>query len=254
MKMAIATQGLLAARKEIKNIQKQMDFAAANTITTMAFSSKKVVDAQILRRLDRPTRYTQRAVEVIKARRNTLLSIVRVSSNQGRSDTLKHLFLGGTRTRKGYERVLNRIGALPTGMYTVPGAAAPINTFGNIRKAFIDKMIKQLRGVKIPRNTKSTLPPGIWQRITPRRKHKKGTSASRGARKELFVVHEQVSASDKPRKADAPKPEAIMLFVESPKYRKRFDMLKTVEGVISKDYKREFDKNFKRALATAKRK
>ena len=240
------------ARTELQEIQKQVAFATSQTINTMAFNSKMEVDKQIKTRLQRPTRFAQTAVEVLKGNKSTLTSTVKLRDRRGQSETFGHLFEGGVRRGKPYEGVLRRIGALPAGMYTVPGKAAPINVFGNIRKSFLDKVIKELSNKNIPRNSKSTLPPGVWLRTTPAVKAKKG-KPGRKRGKELFVVHEQVKASGTGRKATGPKPEAVLLFIKRPVYRRIFDMPDTVKDVINKRFNKEFDMNFKRALATAKR-
>lgn len=242
------------ARSELKNIQKQVDFATANTINTIAFVSKSEIDRQIKARLNRPTRFAQRAVEVVKGNRRTLTSTVRVQTRHGQSETFGHLFTGGKREGKGYEGVLKRMGVLPGGMYTVPGKAAPINSFGNIRKAFIDKMIKELSGGNIPAESVSTLPPGIWRRLPERGRKSKRTGHRIKRRKAgLFVVHKQSTGSGRKSKQPGRPPEAVMLFVERPRYRRYFDLPDTVRDVIRKRFDAEFDKNFKRAIATARR-
>lgn len=242
------------ARSELNNIQKQVDFATANTINTMAFNSKAEIDKQIKTKLRRPTRYAQRAIEVKKGNKRTLIATVQVQTRQGQAETLAHLFAGGKREGKAYEGVLRRLGALPRGMYTVPGKAAPINAFGNIRKSFIDRMIKELSSKRIPTETTSTLAPGIWRRLSERGKRSKRTGRRvSGQKAGLFVVHKQSKGSGRRGKQQGRPPEAVMLFVERPRYRRYFDMPDIVRDVIRKRFDAEFSKNFKRAIATARR-
>lgn len=242
-----------AARKELANIKKQTAFATSQTINTMAFGSKKDIDTQIKQRIDRPTRFIQRAIEVDKSTRATLKATVKVGTRQNRSALLGHLFTGGTRRGKPYEGALRGMGVLPRGMYTVPGEGAPINAFGNIRKAFLNKLINQLLAIDIPRNAESSLPPGVWERTTERGKRKRGARRATGRNaKQVFVVHKQTKATGPKRRATGPKPKALLLFVKRPHYRRVFDMPATVIKIVQQRFDREFDKNFKRALATAR--
>lgn len=63
-------------------------------------------------------------------------------------DWLKPQVLGGERAQKASERTLHALGALPAGMYTVPGKAARRDSYGNMSRGQIIEMIASLRRSK----------------------------------------------------------------------------------------------------------
>ena len=240
------------ARSELKRVKSQVPFAMSRTLNTLAFNSKGEVDKQIKERLDRPTRFTQRSIEVIKSSKRKLTSTVKVRDRQKQSSILNHLFTGGIRRGKGLEGRLVSMGVLPRGKYIVPGKVAPLDSFGNIKKSFIKKLVNGLQNIRLSKGNESTLPPGVWMRkfdrATKKRRKKRGLSGT----SEFFVVHKQVKGASRKKGTKTRRPEAILLFVDRPKYRRIFNMEETVKKVILRDLEREFDKNYQFALRTAK--
>ena len=240
------------ARSELKRDKSQVPFATSKTLNDLAFTSKRDVDKQINTRLDRPTRFAQRSIEVVKSSKRKLVSTVKVRDRQKQSAILNHLFTGGVRRGKGLEGKLIGMGVLPRGKYIVPGEKALIDSFGNIRRSFIKKLVTGLQQANISKGNVSTLHPGVWVRKFDRSTKKKRKAQGLGGAFEFFVVHKQIKGTSRKKGTKRIKPEAVLLFVDRPKYRRIFNMEETVKQVILKDLDREFNKNYQFALRTAK--
>ncbi len=145
--------------------------AAARALNNAAFAYRQAVQAEMQARFDRPTPYTTRGFVIDRAGaaggavnpavgqagfgRNTAnfgptgspyLARVRLNSDPNKSgltraDTIGHQFLGGQSKFSGFERALNRIGALPRGWHVVPGGGAKLNAYGNVSPGLIVQLI-----------------------------------------------------------------------------------------------------------------
>lgn len=247
-------------RQHIRGLKDQTPFALSQTLNDLAFSSKADTDKQILRRLHKPKRYTQRAIIVKKATKRKLVARVQVNDKQRKEKLLGHLFTGGKRIGKKLEGKLLQMNVLPRGHFIVPGEAAPLDASGNIRRAFLGKLLRELRTLKLRRNAnESALPPGIWQRseVDTKRARKLARAGLATKREsELFVVHRQVkNASAKKTRRDKGKraPKPLLLFVRRATYRRRFNLPETVTRRITRDLDRTFIKRFRAAERSAAR-
>lgn len=241
------------AKRDLKSKKNQIPFAMSRTINDLAFNAKGDIDVQIKTKLSRPTRYTQRAIEVKKSSKRKLIATVKVRDKQKQSTKLEHLFSGGIRTGKGLEGKLKGLGVLPGGMYIVPGSEAPLDSFGNIKKSFLNNLIKYFQTFKTSRGNTSSLEPGVWMRKFSRAEKKRRKKVGKSGRFEFFVVHKQVDKAQSGRRnQDRQKPEPVLLFINRPKYRRVFNMPETTKQIIIRDLEREFNKNYQNAIRTAK--
>lgn len=240
------------ARKQIKGIRDQVPFATRLTLNQLARTSKKKTEDEINRKIDRPTRFTLRSIQATKATSRTMTATVKVKDKvrpDGRSEAkiLGHLFgdFAGSRQIKAFENLMRSRGILPNGKFIVPGEKMPLDSFGNMRRSALRKVINGLRGTRINRDQVSTLAPGIWLRKIGR--GKKGTQ-------QYFVVHRQIdklSSGERGKKLRPPEP--WILFVDRPRYRRLFNMKTIAQRVIVSDLDKEFEKNYEFALKTAKK-
>ncbi|WP_299078950.1 hypothetical protein [uncultured Paraglaciecola sp.] len=251
----------ISIKHDIRKLQEEMGrtrksqvpFAIRLTLNQLARNSKKVIDKQILSRIDRPTRFTQRAIATKNATRRTMTSRVMVKDRRNENRLLEHLFTGGGRTAKNAEGTLKGLGVLPSGKFIVPGKFAPRDSFGNIRRAFINKLVKYFQTFRPDSNTTSTLSPGVWIRRFDRGQKKTRKNQGKTGSFEFFVVHKQVSGGGKSRRGKKRKaPEPVLLFVDRPRYRRLFNMEETARQVILRDLAIEFRKAYSRAVSTAR--
>lgn len=229
--------------------------ATVSALNDGAWAGVKAARAAMERDFDRPTRFVQGGVRYVKARNDRLYSSVDLDywgNKQGVSveQVLKAEIEGGQRRLKRHEIALQRVGILPAGMFIVPGKAAQIDASGNMAASQINQIVSWFKGfgeqgykanmtdksrqrlAKGKRNARGfeyvailrhrSLPPGIYMRTT---------FALPGIRKS------SVSGS-------ALKP--VMLFVEAPSYRRRFDF----NGEVSKAAVAQFNHSLDAYLKT----
>jgi hypothetical protein len=100
------------------------------------------------------TPYALRSFRVIKSTPETLESRVELrqdSPGKGNeyNKALGHLFIGGTRAWKKMEGAFLKTHYLPPGYAMVPGAAAPLDAFGNVPASFIRQLLSYLGAAEI---------------------------------------------------------------------------------------------------------
>lgn len=119
--------------------------AMALALNDSAFEARRVVQEDMRNSLDRVTPYILRSVQVKKATAEQLVATVEPTYLGGKGvdpqNILKAEIFGGDRKLKRSERALQRVGILPTGYYTVPGTACPLDQYGNIRGSFIVQLL-----------------------------------------------------------------------------------------------------------------
>ncbi len=250
--IAIDVRSDLAAvtDKLIGDLRRQIPFATAKTLTTVAKIAENDVRNEMRDVFDRPTPWTLAGTFVKPATITSLSALVKLKdeSGGGRIYAAKYLraeISGGERALKRYERALRSVGALPNGMQTVPGQGAKLDAYGNVTAAQIIQILSYFRAfpdagyksnstaatrAKLARGTRNKagiayfvgrpadgkLPLGIWKRT-----HLFGGTAI----------------------------TPILLFVDDARYEKRFDF----EYVVRKAAERHLLPVFRLELAEALR-
>lgn len=222
--------------------RRQIPFATAKTLTTIAKLSQKAVQVEMEQKFDRPTPFTLKSTFIKPATKQNLQAMVYIKdfSPGGKSrplnETLAHEFGGGTRVRKRLEVSLERAGLISADEFVVPGEGAKLDRYGNMSRGQVQQVLSQLRAGPDPyayksdstrskRNVKATggyfwsrggkLPRGAWQRT--------GTGV-----------------------------KPILIVIKSPTYRRRIDMNAIVTKVINARFDIEFRKNLAEAIRTAR--
>jgi len=228
--------------------KRQIPYATTLMLNALATSTKKRVEVDIKRNLDRPTNYAQRMMGIKYASKGNLTSQVNVrgSVSGGETKVLGHLFAGRGRSGKGFEGALVDKGIMPRGMWAMPGEGAPLDLFGNIKRAFIKQLIGYLTANRVVKKSA--------QFENRQRKQVKGATTS-----QFFVVNQRKQGGLPlgiwqhvgfgSGKALRP----VIIFVsKEPVYDRYFDLPKTAVSVIAKDAAYEFDRAMRNAIATAK--
>ncbi len=128
---------------------------SAKILTSAAFDVNAEIKTAMHQRFKGgATPYALRAFRVIKSTPETLESRVELrqdSPGKGNeyNKALGHLFSGGTRAWKKMEGAFLKTGYLPPGYAMVPGAAAPLDAFGNIPASFIRQLLSYLGAAEI---------------------------------------------------------------------------------------------------------
>lgn len=152
--MRLADRQLQALEKEIGKAEKQMRLGAAIALTKTARRAEEAIKKEMLDVFDRPTRYTLNATFVKPARAGTkagskvdLTASVKVKDAELKNrgvppvNYLIHQIEGGQRQQKRFERALQRIGVLPDGWLAVPGRAAELDAYGNMKPSQIVQIL-----------------------------------------------------------------------------------------------------------------
>lgn len=231
------------ATRWLNDVQrKQIPFATSVALNNTAKIAQGEIKIGMKSVLDRPKPYTLGGTFVAASTKNSLKAVVglkdKASSGRAAGTYLVPLVAGIPRRQTGWERALQKFGAIPPGMRAVPGAAAKIDSYGNISRAQLTEMMGALKSrarlykgrgkgvyasgyfVAFPgRRETAHLVPGIYRRV-----ERKGES----------IV------------------QPVAIFVDQARYRPTLDIARTVERTVSRDFRREFDAALARALETAR--
>jgi len=205
--------------------------------------------------LDRPKPATTRAMRVEKARRDNLTAIVRLNENgEGvpAAEFLRHNIIGGRRGMKRSEMMLSAAGILPSGMYTIPGAAAKLDSYGNMSRGQIVSILSYFK----------TFGLAVFDRDTHSRQGSRGGKKGklintkrmnrvRAATVNYFVVPpgQRMPAGIWERTKTNAKP--VLMFVTPGAHRKLLKLHEAGERVVRRDWNRIFDAAFADAIRTA---
>lgn len=214
--------------------RRQIPFA---TVYAMTLTARDVREAEISvmkRVFDRPTPYTLNALRVEPATKHTMIASVAFKEFGG---TPAKRFLnpqvhGGGRSQKAHERQLAPY--MGSTMFTVPGAGATLNAFGNINGGVYTRILSHLKAGD------------PFQ-------HASGSRRSRGKRKasQFFGVRPggKLKGGVYERKGRAIKP--VLIFTRPPRYRKRFPFYETAQRVVAERFNVNFEVAFQRAMANS---
>ncbi|MEN9887943.1 MAG: hypothetical protein RL758_2521 [Pseudomonadota bacterium] len=246
--ITVQVTGIPELRQMLGTAGKQLPFAVSRALNSTAFA----INARLKDEMQRvfqggATPYTLRAFEVAKSSKANLTATVmlRASAPSGGgtpyTKALRHLFTSGTRDWKRLEGYLRARGLMPNGLMAVPGRSCPLDSRGNIRRAALREMLGGLgtgrQGMRVYRKTgggksikavgyfailpgaASKLQPGIYKRIE--------TGGSSGL-------------------------QPMVMFVRKGTWRQAIDLGKVGRDVVRDTFLPELDKEFARALASAR--
>lgn len=240
-----------AAIAKLNRLQReQVPYATMRALNATADDVKEAERKEIADVFDRPRANTLNSVYVKYATKANPVSRIALKDVAGKgvpaSKYLEAQIKGGVRRLKRFEKALRAVGALPPGMYAVPGSGAKIDAEGNMSggqivqilsyfKAFPEAGYKanmtDARRAKLAKGTKKQggfsyfvgrpgggkLPLGVWQRFNPHG----------------FI-------------------KPVLIFVDSVLYEPRFDFYYVGKRAVEKRFRANFDAALVQALATAR--
>ena len=216
--ITVDIRGMDAIRAALQGVSSQLPFAIASAINSTAFSVMNAERAEIKRVFDRPTPWIVSQVRFTQATKQNLTAIV--SFNTQKADAIMTPnVISGARGMKPYERVLQRIGVLPSGMRAIPALQLRTTASGDISRSAVNKIIRGVSaigsGYFVIKAVGHRLHPGVWF------KFKNG------------------------------KIQPQFLFVPQATYRRRFDFTGVGEREVNRVFADNFEKALEKALATA---
>lgn len=252
--LTIKLEGMNRIEAQLRGIEKQVQFATMVALNRAAYAGAQEAKREMGRVFDRPTPWVVGSVRYKKATRQLLQAQIDLDfwgNKQGVSvdQVLRAEIHGGQRRHKRHEAALQKAGILPAGMGIVPGDAAQLDQYGNMKAGQIVQIMSWFQsfgqqgysanmrdgGKRLGRDNKRTgakgfsyfalqqkrgkLLPGIYQRF-------------------------QFGAGS------AVKP--VMIFVRLPSYKRRFDFYGVAKVAAEAEFHRQFNPALAEALRTAR--
>lgn len=241
LRLGVSTD-IAATIRQLSARRDQVPFATAVALTRTAVKVKEAEYNEMRDVFDRPTPYTLNSLYSRGATKQNLEAVVWLKYDTSKGTPADKYLLpqirGGSRPLKRFEVALRSVGALPSGYFAVPGSAAALDAYGNMKPSQIVQILSYFRAFPEA---------GYHANITAKRKQKLGRQGiayfvgAPGDGKLPLGVWMRRSFSH----GSAIKP--ILIFVKSVLYAERFDF----NYVAQKTVQREFSGQFSRALAEA---
>jgi hypothetical protein len=238
-------------REMLAKLGKQIPAATADAINHTLFAARKAIQAQMSRDFDRPTPYTLNSMYVDKAKASELkaqlwFKKLEAKSASGYSGVAHYLIpqiFGGRRKRKQFESQLQRSGAMPAGTYAVPGPAAELDQYGNMRARQITQVMAWLQAFGEE---------GYDANVTARSRTRalKGSKTRRpyaffaANGKDRRTRHLPPGVYKRVKTAWGWALQAVLLFVKTPRYRTRLQFFEVGQKTIQATLPRAFDKAY----------
>jgi len=124
----------------------QVPYATALALTRTAQFVQKELASEMDKAFDRPTPFTKNGMRVVPATKSRLAASVDFKDRQAKYLTPE--VYGGPRGTKGFERLLQGAGILPSGWYAVPAQGVHMDRYGNVPGGTLTKILSQLNALK----------------------------------------------------------------------------------------------------------
>lgn len=267
MKISFQQDFAEATRRLTAQQRKQLPFATAKALTKVAINVRDAANTEIKQVFDRPTPVTQRAFTSQRAEKadypNTFAVVDlrdqlagRITSAQratrgsrGKlffsgipySRYLAHALSGGPRTLKPYERALLRAGILLPGQFTAPAQGVPLDSFGNIPRGVITRILSQVLASPDPAQNRT------------------GTTRStrkfrQGKTNKFFLLRDRDSrrVGIAARQKGSGDILLVLAFIDKPRYERRLNFQALAERISKRELGPTFESELRAALRTAK--
>ncbi|NLA67365.1 MAG: hypothetical protein GX856_03805 [Gammaproteobacteria bacterium] len=226
-----------------------LPFAIVQACNATAFEIRETWKRTAPRVFDRPTRMTVNAAQYRKATRDRLYAevFIRDEAHKGTPPS-KYLFPqveGGERTAKGMERLLMSKGAMPQGMFAVPGKGVELDAHGNVRAGQVRQILSQLGA-----GLESGYVSNESEASRGRRLRRQAKRGDRGGN--YFVIKQKrgrllPGVYERLVTGFGSGVRSIFVFVRSVRYRQRFD----IYGLAQRQWDRLMPFHFRRELQKA---
>jgi hypothetical protein len=233
--------------RQVRDVpERVIPYAASTALTRVALTGRARVLAEMPRVFDRPTPYALRGTRVIPSTVQKLAARVQVNEDATNNGTPAERFFfpevyGGPRSEKRFERTLRYSGVLGSGYFAMPGQAAPLDAYGNLKASELQRIFTAIRSSF-----------DKYQNKTSSRRSKKNAKKAPyfvvGTGTSTFVGGEHVFKKSRiqpgiyRRQGRDVKP--VLIFTnKAPVYRKRLDF----EGIVKRAAEEQFADEFRKA-------
>lgn len=228
--ISVDVRGIAEVQAALRGLaSEQMPYAMMTAINSTAFAVQRASRARLESAFNKPTPLIKGATRVEKATKESLTATVSIDPK--RAVILKTHEEGGQRGNQSLERFLIGKGWLPNGWRAIPADSMPRDSYGNPRKAEMNKIIAELSA---------------------------GISGIAGSNRRTFVIRAGQRSHLSPgiyRIRSRSKGQAIMplyLFVSIAQYRAILNWEETVMTEATRLLPDEMTKAVRRAMETAR--
>lgn len=200
---------------------RRFNAAVATALTRIAVGVRDEMRSSAWQTFDNPRPYTVNSIRSIGATALTLRSMVEVRQDSPAAKYLLPQVYGGARPQKRFEQ-LTKAFKLPPGWVTVPGPAAQIDSFGNMRRAQLRQVLAQVED---------------------------GTRRKRGARYFVMPPGRNAAPGVYQRDAGSRSITAVLLFVETARYGVRWRFHELAHSAAAARAPAEMQRAFREAVA-----
>ncbi|SKC57174.1 hypothetical protein SAMN06296058_1250 [Pseudoxanthomonas indica] len=126
----------------------QLPFAAAQAANATAVEIRSIWARTASRVFDRPVPITVKAAQYERATKQKPYAVIKLRDEASNGTPPARYLLpqveGGTRRKKGMERLLQAKGAMSAGSFAVAGKGADLDGYGNVRAKQVNQILSQL--------------------------------------------------------------------------------------------------------------
>ena len=141
----VKVHGLESLKSKLASVPRQIAYATAPALTRTAKAVEEKQKREMRDVFDRPTPYTLSSTYTKPATKGKLVAEVGLKNFASKATPavkfLKAQVRGGSRRMKRYEKALQAVGAMPAGFRAVPGSAAQMDMYGNIKPSQIVQIL-----------------------------------------------------------------------------------------------------------------
>ncbi len=241
------------ARRFTELERKQLPFATMQAVNRTAFEIRELWKRTASRVFDRPTRLTINATQYRKATRQRLFATIFLRDEAAKGTAPAKYLLpqveGGERRPKGMERLLQSKGAMPRGMFAVPGKGAPLDAHGNVKAGQVRQILSQLGAGLEAGYVSNETEAKRGRRL--RRQKRRGGGGSYFVVKQrrgrlLPGIYERIATGF------GGAVRSIFIFTRRARYTPRYDIFGLAQRSWNKLMPFYFDRELRKALASAK--
>lgn len=232
--------------------RKHIPYAASVALNRAGFLSLPDMTREVNDSFDRPTPWIQKSARYTKATKTNLsvtLGYDIWGNKQGvtAAHVLRAEIRGGERKLKRFEIALRRKGALPDGMFAVPGKAAHdlgmIDRYGNMKAGAIVQILSKLEAFQEV-GFVANVTNNKRKRASGRDRYYWVGKPGRNTPLGVWLVDEKHGQRGRLR--------PVLVFVRSATYQKRYDFHYAASKSLRKHFSNEFPKALDLAVRTAR--
>jgi hypothetical protein len=234
--------------------RKQIPFAAARALTLTAKSAEQAVVGEMRKVFDRPTPWTLKSTYVQPAKKNSLVAMVKIKDDKNNArvaaiDWLAHSIYGGQRVTKGLEYLLRRYNKMPSNAYLVPAKTMKLDSYGNVSRGTIQRVISDLQSQAFDAGANSTKDS---RRRRARSRTKRAVFYFSTWPKSAKTAHLKPGIYERTLTGFGSSVRPAFLFVSGARYKMRLDFYGVVEQRSKQVWPTHFQESLDMAMATAR--